>query len=978
MSNKTKHGFELIESREIKEIKITAHRYKHLKSGAELMHYACDDNNKVFMVAFKTIPEDDTGCPHILEHSVLNGSRNFPSKNTFMELIKGSMNTFINAMTAPDATMYPVASTNDKDFMNLMRVYMDAVFYPKIYSEPNILHQEGWHYELMSEEGELCYRGVVYNEMKGAFSSPESIISRKCKHAQFPDSPYGFESGGDPEAIPQLSYEKFLDFHRKYYHPSNSKIALYGDMDIDAVLAVLDAEYLNGFQDPGKVIEFPAQKPFPHMKQLEVEYPVDEQKDTKGQYYLALNWTYGDAKDPKLCLSLDFLISILMHSPASPLKKVIRESGLAQDSYASVETDMLQPTISLVCKQVEKENLEPLAKLIRDELKRIAKEGLDKKLVEATLNSREFFLREAQMQRFPKGLYYMWISTGAWLHGGDPLKSLAFEALLKDIRVALDEPYFEQLIDTVMLNNNHASEIVFTPVPGLIGMREAKIAEELKAKKAAMSKAELAELVKFNQELTAWQEEISSAEELEKIPLLSLEDMKAEAASYPMLVDKRKDVCLLKHEVNANGIVYLKAYFDLLHAEEADLPWIRIYTYLVDWVKSKNYGFGERSNEIDTHTGGIHLSLDFYNSYQDPDEILPKLVIRGKAVAAKAEKMMQLASEYAMQPLFDDPERIKKLIKELKAKVEGSMLQGGFQVAITRMFSPMSQMHHWRDITGGLGFYHFLVDLVAKLDSRVEEVIAKMERIKQRYFTMQNLIVSLTATAEDIAVVEKQLGTLFAEVSTEEYQAVENHFHIRNFNEGIYAPVQVQFCAKGGNFFRKGYSYSGKMLVLNNIISNTYLYQELRVKGGAYGAMSSFGQNGYQYFGSYRDPNLEKTLETYDTVAEFLRGFTCSKREMDKYIIGEISSLDYPDTPEMMGAKADEDYITGFTQADRQQIRDEVLSTKVEDIRAYADMVEEIMSKNHYAVYGSEAKVQEAGEMFDSLTPLFKNQDTKN
>ncbi len=967
-----KHGFELLESREIKEIKTTAHRYLHKKSGADLIYYECEDNNKVFMIAFKTIPEDDTGCPHILEHSVLNGSRNFPSKNTFMELIKGSMNTFINAMTAPDATMYPVASTNDKDFMNLMKVYLDAVFFPNIYTEPNILHQEGWHHELTSEDAPLNYRGVVYNEMKGAFSSPESIIGRRCMHAQFPDTPYGFESGGDPEAIPELSYEKFLDFHRKYYHPSNSKIAVYGDVDIDKALELIDSEYLSQFDNSGEPIRFPLQKPFGMSKSIEIDYPVDENSDTTGQNYLALNWTYGKITDEHLATALDFMMEILMRTPASPLKKAIRDSGLAQDSYTTVETDILQPTISIVCKKVKDENIEPLVKLINSEICRLAKEGLDKKLVEAVLNSREFFLREAQMQRFPKGLYYMWTSLGEWNHGGDPLSALAFEPTLAEMRKALTEPYFEQLITDALINNQHSSKIVFKPVPGLIAKNDAKTAAILDAKKAKMSKAEMQELIEFNRQLTAWQEEEPNAEELEKIPLLSLEDMKPDAPIYPCEEEENDGYTLLKHNVSANGIVYLKSYFDLKHIEEVDLPWLRVYSYLVNWLNSKSYGFAERSNEISTHTGGISLSLDFFNSYQDPDDIMPKYVIRGKAVKAKIAKMMELSAEMALQPLFDEPERLKTLLLELKAKMEASVIQGGFGVAVTRMFKPMSQLHHWQDITGGLGFYHFMVDLVGKLDGGMDEVIEALNWVKNNAFTRQNLIVSISACEEDFAATVSELPILLQDVPDAEYEPTENHFSIKDHNEGIYAPVQVQFCAKGGNYFRKGYSYSGKLRVLNNILSNNFLYQELRVKGGAYGAMSGFTLGGYQYFGSYRDPNLMETLDTFDKVPEFLRNFTCSKREMDKYIIGEMSALDYPDTPESMGSKADEDYITGFTAEDRQQMRDEVLATKVEDIRAYADMVEAIMSKNHYAVFGSEAKIKEAEKRFHAITPVTK------
>jgi len=966
------HGFELLETREIAEIKTTAYRYLHVKSGAELIHYACDDHNKVFMIGFKTIPENNTGCPHILEHCVLNGSRNFPSKNTFMELVKGSMNTFINAMTSADMTNYPVASTNDKDFMNLMRVYLDAVFFPMIYDQPHIFHQEGWHYELPAEDAELKYRGVVYNEMKGAFSNPESIIMRNNLHHQFPDTPYGYESGGDPEEIPELQYEQFLAFHRKYYHPSNSKIALYGDVEIGQALQMIDEGYLSRFElDPAKV-DMPLQKPFSKAKILEVPYPIEEGKDKSNSYYLALNWTYGKITDKYLPDALGILDEILMRSPASPLKKVIRESGLAPDSFLSSDTDILQPTLSLVCKQMKQENIEPLVKLIKAELQRLVKEGIDKKLIEAVLNKREFVLREAQTQRFPKGLNYIFSNMGLWMHGGDPIEGLAFEPILAELRRGLTEPYFEHLIETVMLKNHHASQITFIPEPGMISKQEAATREKLENYKKHLHKNQIKELVDFHQHMVAWQSEPEKPEDLEKIPLLSLEDLNPQAKSYPTTKEVWKEFTLLKHELNTNGIVYLKAYFDLGHAEEADLPWIRLYTQLVEGVNSKNYGYAERSNLIDTHTGGINLYLDFYNNYQDPDEIMPKLVLSGKAVKDKSKAMMELAAEYALQPLFDDAERIKTLIREFKTRAETGIMYNGHGIAIQRMLKPLSQLYHWRDITAGLGYYHFLCDVVNSLDKGLPEILEELEWIRKTFFTTHNLLISLTAREEDIPVAFAELGGLLAPVSQEAYAKVENHYAVRNFNQGIYAPVKVQYCAKGGNFFLKGYSYSGKLRVLNNVINNTYLYQELRVKGGAYGHISNFTPGGYQFFVSYSDPNLRETLDVYDALPEFLRHFDCSRREMHKYIIGDVSVLDYPDTPEEMGNKADEDYITGFTQEDRQQIRSEVLSTKVEDIRHYADMVEALMTKNHYAVFGSEAKVKEAAELFDEVVPALK------
>ncbi len=719
-------------------------------------------------------------------------------------------------------------------------------------------------------------------------------------------------------------------------------------------------------------MQIPLQKPFGKTKVLKMEIPVEEGKDIEDQYYLALNWTYGQITDKYLSQTLKALAEMLMDTPASPLKKAIQDSGYAKDSTIVVEDDILQPTVFLLCKQVKKENIEPLTKLIKQELKRIVKEGLDKKLIEAVINKMEFNLREAQYRFYPRGLIYALNSQGLWMHNGNPVDKLAFEPMLKELRKGLKEPYFEELIEKAILNNKHSSQITFVPVPGLIQKMEQETAEKLAALKKKMTKKEIAKLIEFNKKLIQWQQEPETKENLEKIPMLSLSDLNPEAKHYPTEEDIWNDIKLLKHPANTNGIVYFKSYFDLAHAEEEDLPWIKLYTQLVEWMNSENYSYAKRSTEIDSNTGGIYLDIALYNSYQTPDDILPKILLRGKAVKNKFGKLMELASDFALKPLFDEPERLKKLLAELKAKSEAMLSFRGHTIAIQRMLKPLSQIYHWIDITNGLGYYHFLCDLVSSMDSAIDEIMEELNWIKKTFFTTHNMIISITADEDIIPSAIEKLGTFADNVSTEAFAPVESHFAVRQFNEGIYAPVQVQFCAKGGNFFRKGFSYSGKLRVLNNILRSSYLYQELRVKGGAYGNMSDFTLGGYLYFVSYRDPNLRETLEVYNTIPEFLRNFDCDKREFDKYIIGEISSLDFPLTPEGIGDKADEDYITGFTFEDRQQIRDEVLSAKIEDMRNYAELIEAVMSKNHYAVFGSETKVKEAADLFDAITPALR------
>ncbi len=969
----TKHGFLLKDSQEIAELKMRADVYEHVKSGAQLIHLACEDTNKLFCVAFKTVPTDSTGVPHIIEHSVLNGSRLFPAKNSFMELIKGSLNTFVNAMTAPDLTLYPVASTNDKDFMNLSRVYMDAVFFPRIYEQPEILHQEGWHYELFDKDDELAIRGVVYNEMKGVYSSPDALLRYAGSEAQFPDTTYGVSSGGNPKNIPELTYEAFVDFHRKHYHPSNSKTILYGDLDIDAMLEMMDKDYLSHFdKDPVPVV-VEQQKPFKKAIRVEEFYPADEQSGP-GMCHLSLNYTWGMQTDMEQVNALSVLVDMLMNSTASPLKRKIMESGLAGDSYGTTNLDILQPTFGIICKYVQEENIEPLIELINTELKRIVKEGFDKKLIEATLNSREFFYREGQMQNFPKGLYYAWTMYGAWIHGADPLYVLKFEPLLEALRKGLTEPYYEKLMEASMLKNPHHSVVVLKPKVGLLQEDDAKLREELAQRKAAMSEEEIQELIKFNQDLQTWQMTKDSPEDLAKIPALTLADINPEAESYPTEVETWKEFTLLKHEVNTNGIVYLKAYFDLAHADEDEIPWLALYAYLMGRLDSENCSFAELSNEIDIHTGGIDLRFNMWSSYQEPDIILPKFVLSGKAVTDKCDQLVRLVSEYAFKPRFTDHQRLRTLIKELKNRMEAMMMMQGHSVAITRMFAAFSQLFKWRDLSGGLAFYHWLCELEKKMEEDITPIVEELEWVRKTFFTSHNLIVSLTSDAEGIDRAFDHLGPMVANISKEAYAPVESQFETIKQTEGIAAPVQVQFVAKGGNFFYKGYSYSGKLRVVNNILSSELLYQELRVKGGAYGAMCNFSPTGFLFFCSYRDPNLRETLDTYDQVPKMLREYTASDRDMEKYIIGVISDLDKPKTPEQVGAQGDEDYITGFTQEDRQQIRTEVLGTTLADVRKAASLIEALMKNDHICVFGNEEKINENADLFTKITPLFPKQ----
>ena len=962
-------NYKLIQSKKVTEINSEVNVYEHIKTGARLMHIKNDDINKVFSISFKTPPEDSTGCPHILEHSVLNGSKNFPAKNTFTELMKGSMKTFLNAFTSSDKTSYPIASTNDQDFYNLMNVYLDAVLYPKIYESADVLKQEGWHHELLRPEDEIVYRGVVYNEMKGAFSTPETILFRKNEQTQFPDTPYGFESGGDPEVIPELTWERFKAFHTKYYHPSNSWIFLYGKLDINKALAFIDEKYLSSFEQSVPDSNIPLQEAFKQPVKVEEFYSIAEEDSPEGKNYLALNFTCSNLLDIETTSAMTTLQEALMDSPASPLKQAIQKSNLCADSFSYYDDSCLQPTFSIICKHVKDENIEPLKNLIFAELERISKDGLDKKLIEATINKQEFILREAERGNFPKGLFYNLTVLKSWLHNGDPFSYLEFEPILAHLRKGLTGSMYEQLMQQYLLRNNHASQIVLKPVKGLVQHKDEEAAKKLAAYKAALDEKQIAELIEDNLRLQQWQSTPDLPEDIAKIPFIELSDIKKDNEKLPLEVEKHEGITLLKHDVFTNGIVYLSAIFELNHMPEKDLPWVSLLSHLMGNLDTENYTFADLSNEIDINTGGISSNLVLHQNTNDIHLPLPKFVLRSKAVSAKAEKMLELTAEYAFKTTFKDTDRLHQLIREAKSRVQMLIIGGGHLMAIRRMLAQTHQLFLWQDMTEGMSYYRFLDEVDKKIDANPQEIIDKLTDTAKSIYTQNNLILSITSPNEDINQVWQKINILTDQIDKREVKPVNIEFTPVQKKEGIIAPVNVQYCAQGGNFKQLGFEYSGKMMVLANILRNDFLMQELRVKGGAYGIMVLFARFGFTYFCSYRDPNLVETYETYGKIADYLKHFDCADRDFEKYIIGTMAELDMPMTPFQKGYHASNNFIAGITEVDRQKLRDEVLSTTKEDIRGFAEMIDAVVKQQQIAAFGVESKLKKHSHLFEVMTP---------
>lgn len=964
-------NFRLLEIHPVAEIKSVAYLFRHEPTGARLLYLANDEENKVFSISFRTPPTDHTGLPHILEHSVLCGSRKFPLREPFVELVKGSLNTFLNAMTFPDKTMYPVASQNDKDFRNLMDVYLDAVFFPRIHATPEILMQEGWHYDIEDPSAPLTYKGVVYNEMKGVFSNPESLLERKTQEILFPDTPYYFESGGDPDHIPALTQEQFTAFHRRYYHPANSFLYLYGKMDILDQLAFLEGEYLQQFQALEIDSTIALQQPFHEIPVKIFDYSVAAQEKTEGKTFLSMNYVVGQADDAELALAFGILTHILLGTQAAPLRKALIAAGIGKDVYGSFENGLLQPVFSAVARNAEADQIEKFQVVIRETLERLVAEGLDKQLVEASINAKEFQLREANYGSWPKGLVYNIKCMNSWLYDSHPTLHLEYETALANIRRALEEPYFEQLIQRYLLENTHGAVIAVQPKAGLEEEHARMERERLANIKAGMEPAQLAELVRAAAMLKELQTAEDSEEALASIPLLSLADIEATAPELPCLEREIGGNKVLAHPLFTNRILYLDLYFDTSCVPQEDLPYLYMLSALLGKVGAGKYSYSDLALAVNLHTGGITYNTGAYDLRYDDKQFSPRFLVKAKCLNHKIPELFGLIGDILCDSQFADKARLREIVAEIRARVEGSIQEQGHLVAMQRLLSYFSPVGAYTEI-GGLSFYRFITALEAEFETRWEAVAAKLFGLAKEVCGRKNLLISITGSEEEYQATEQPVRQLLARLP--EGSAGNCRFSLPQgaCNEGLMTSGKVQYVAQGYNFRRLGFTYSGAMRVLESILRYDYLWNRIRVQGGAYGAFSQFERNGNVSFVSYRDPNLKETLDVYRDMAAFLREFSVTDREMTKYIIGTMSKVDMPLTPQMKGERASSRYIQGLTQADIQRERDELLTTRQEDIRKFAAIAAAVYDAGYICVLGNGEKIRQEEVLFSKLVPVFE------
>ena len=970
----TIHGlaeYEILDEHRVEDVQSDGFILRHKKSGARIAILSNNDDNKVFYIGFRTPPEDETGVPHIIEHTTLCGSKKFPVKDPFIELAKGSLNTFLNAMTYPDKTVYPVASCNDQDFKNLMDVYLDAVFNPNITKYEEIFKQEGWHYELTGKDDELKINGVVYNEMKGAYSSPDEVLSSQIYRSLFPDNTYSKDSGGNPEYIPKLTYEAYLDFYHKYYHPSNSYIYLYGDMDVVERLEWLDKEYLSLYDYKKVNSEINKQPAFDKIKNVEAQYSITMDDSQENKTYLSYNRVVGDTLDEMLYQAFDVLDYALVSSPGAPVKQALIDAGIGDDVYGSYDAGILQPVFSFVAKNANASQADEFESIIENTLKEVVKTGINKEALLAGINSSEFKFREADFGQFPKGLLFGLNCLDSWLFDDmKPFIHLECLGTFAKLRKAVDTDYFEKLIQEYLLDNTHGSSVTVKPKRGLGNEREEALAKELSDYKASLSDEEIKKLIEDTEHLKKYQEEPSSDEDLRKLPMLTRADMKKNAMPFSNIEDELLDVKVVRHDIESNGIDYISFLFDAGDFAQSELGYLGFFTNALGLVSTEKYSYTDLANATNIYTGGISTGTASHPDIKDRNNFVFKFEVKLKVLEKNLDKALELMEQMLLTSDFTDTKRLGELVAQIKARLQANLSSSGHLVAAMRSMSSFSRYALYQDELKGIAFYRSICHIEKELSESPKSVSDKLAAIAKKLFARNRMLISFTGNNEAYGNAKPSLEKVIA--GFDKMSAIGNQaeVHFNTAKEAFIDASQIQYVAKTGDFICEGYEYTGALRLLRIILSYDYLWINVRVKGGAYGCMNTFLRSGESYFVSYRDPNLSDTLDVYDKIPEYIKSFSPDERDMTKYIIGTFSALDTPMNPEAKGSRSLSAYLEGITYEQIQKERNEILNAQPEDIRRLADLVEAVLKKDSICVIGNENMIKESAGLFDNVEKL--------
>lgn len=954
-------SFKLVAEKFITELNTNARLFVHSPTGAELLSLENEDENKVFGITFRTPPEDSTGLPHIMEHSVLCGSEKYPVKEPFVELLKGSLNTFVNAFTYPDKTCYPCASQNLQDFYNLIDVYVDATFHPLI--PEHILEQEGWHYEAESPEELLNYKGVVFNEMKGAYSSPDNVLGRYIQMSLFPDNAYGYDSGGDPRVIPELTYRQFKAFYENYYHPSNARIFFSGDDDPEERLLRMDA-YLAEFEAKPVDSSIAIQSPFEHSKQVTLPYVVGEGEEN-AKAYITVNWLLPEISDPETRLALSILTYILIGTPASPLRKALIDSGLGEDlTGGGLESELRQMFFSTGLKGVKLEVTGQVEELIFNTLENLTQQGIDPDMVGAAVNTIEFNLRENNTGSFPRGLLLMLRALTTWLYDGDPFEPLAFDEPLAAIKTqfASDQRYYEKLIERYLLANQHRTTMILEPDPQLMQRTEEAERERLDNARDGMSPAELEALVENTRKLKLLQETPDTPEALATIPVLELSDLEKTNRLIPLEVIHQDGSEILYHDLFTNGIVYLDIGLDIHTLPQELLPYVPLYGRALLEMGTEIEDFVKLSQRIGRTTGGIR-SRTYTSNVIGQDSSASRLFLRGKATVDHAQDLLSIMGDVLNKVRLDNRERFLQMLLEEKATRESRLIPAGHQVANTRLRSRYNEADWASEKMGGVEYLFFLRQLLEMVESDWQQVFDNLTAVHNALVNRSTMLHNVTLDADNWQLFHPQLSEYLERLPSFSIERASWQAGQFPKNEGLTIPAQVNYVGKAANLYQLGYSMDGSILPINKLLRTTWLWDRIRVQGGAYGSFCVFDhRSGVFSYLSYRDPNLLETITSFDQTGEFLRKLTLSEQELTKSIIGAIGDMDAYQLPDAKGFTSMARYLSGITDESRQKMRDEVLTTTQKDFLEFADILDAVRDTGDVVVVGSPESIEAANQ----------------
>ncbi len=964
-------AYEVLEHRYLEDLHADSWQLRHKKSGAKVALLSNQDENKVFYIGFRTPPADSTGVAHIIEHTVLCGSRDFPVKDPFIELAKGSLNTFLNAMTYPDKTVYPVASCNDTDFKNLMHVYLDAVFYPRIYQEPRIFQQEGWHYEAEKEDGPVIINGVVYNEMKGALSSPDDLLSREILTALYPDTPYAVESGGDPENIPDLTYENYLDFHRKYYHPSNSYIYLYGNMDMAERLTYLDEAYLSAFEQLKVDSEIPLQSDFAHPVTASKEYSIMEDEEEEGNAYLSYNVSLGDGLDAEKNVAFKVLDYCLCEAAGAPVKEALLKKGIGRDIYSLYEEEIRQPCFSIVARYTDGAKAEEFTQTIRDTLEKIVKEGFDEKLLLAGINYHEFRFREADYGTTPKGLEYGLDAMSSWLYEETkPWLKLELGEVYAQLRQKVGSGYFEALVKEYLLDNAHRAVLTLAPKKGLTEKKEEELKARIDAYVESLSQEERKKIVSDTESLRRFQQTPDDPEDLKKIPMLTRGDLKRECQPYVNEVKEENGIPFITHDLETNGICYVRLLFDMQDLPQDLYPYMSIFKGIVGELSTAGYRYSDLNNEIQIYTGGLESSVDVYTNVRNREQYRTFLEINTSILPQNLEKCFALLEEILVKGRWEEKDRLREILEEERSSMKSDLLSAGHTTAANRASAYLNASSAIIEDMGGIGAYRLLCGILENYDTEADKVLKVLKEIAACMYCLDNLTVDITAPKDLQETVKPLILGLADKLPAKKVSAPGFVPAVVKKNEGFATAGQVQYVCRAGSYANHGLPYTGALRVLRVMLGYDYLWNTIRVKGGAYGCMSSFSKDGTAYLVSYRDPHLQQTVQAFLDAAEYVRSFKADERIMTQYIIGAVSALDQPMSAYRYGRYSLTGYLTGSSQEMIQKERDQVLDADPEKIRELAAYLDAVMADECFCVVGSAAKIEANKDKFMTVEKI--------